>query len=79
MVDEPAGLLLEQRAVGVDIDRLLVLHRLVAPFAESRRVIEVSCRHRLGAQQEGLVVCVCVCSGRSKVIDKIKNTIMCLE
>lgn len=52
MVDEPAGLLLEQRAVGVDIDRLLVLHCLVATFAQSRRVIEISCRHRLGEGQE---------------------------
>ncbi len=52
MVDEPAGLLLEQRAVGVDVDRLLVLHRLVAAFAQSRRVIEISCGHRLGEGQE---------------------------
>lgn len=52
MVDEPAGLLLEQTAVGVDVDRLLVLHGLVAAFAQSRRVIEVSCCHRLGERQE---------------------------
>lgn len=47
VVDEPAGLLLEQRAVGVDIDRLLVLHRLVAAFTEPGRVVEVPRRHRL--------------------------------
>lgn len=52
VVDEPAGLLLEQRAVGVDVDRLLVLHRLVAAFAQSRRVIEISCCHRLGEGRE---------------------------
>lgn len=52
MVDEPAGLLLKQTAVGVDVDRLLVLHGLVAAFAQSRRVIEVSCCHRLGERQE---------------------------
>ena len=53
VVDEPARLLLEQRAVGVDVDRLLVLHRLVAAFAQPRRVIEISRSHRLGEGQEG--------------------------
>lgn len=48
MVDEPARLLVEQRAVGVDVHRLLVLHRLVPPLAEPRRVVEVPRRHRLG-------------------------------
>ncbi len=52
VVDEPAGLLLEQRAVWVDINRLLVLHRLVAAFAQSRRVVEISCSHRLGEEEE---------------------------
>lgn len=50
VVDEPAGLLLEQRAVGVDIDRLLVLHRLVAPFAQSCGVIKISRCHSLGEE-----------------------------
>lgn len=50
MVDEPAGLLLKQRAVGVHVNSLLVLHSLVASFAQSGRVIEISCSHRL---QEG--------------------------
>lgn len=53
VVDEPAGLLLEQTAVGVDVNRLLVLHGLVAAFAQSRRVIEISCRHRLGEEKDG--------------------------
>lgn len=50
VVDEPAGLLLKQRAVGVHVNSLLVLHSLVASFAQSGRVIEISCSHRL---QEG--------------------------
>lgn len=41
MVNEPARLLLEQGAVGVNVDRLLVLYGLVAPFAEPRSVVEV--------------------------------------
>lgn len=53
VVDEPAGLLLKQRAVRVDVDRLLVLHRLVAAFAQSCSVIEISCRHRLGDREQG--------------------------
>ena len=48
MVDEPACLLIKQRAVGVDVHRLLVLHRLVAPFTAPRRVVEVPRRYRLG-------------------------------
>lgn len=52
VVDEPAGLLLKQGAVGVDVDRLLVLHRLVAAFTEPRRVIEISRRHRLEEREE---------------------------
>lgn len=48
VVDEPARLLLKQGAVGVDVDRLLVLHRLVAPFAQPRRVVEIPRGHRLG-------------------------------
>lgn len=55
MVDEPAGLLLEQRAVGVDVDSLLVLHRLVAAFAQSRRVIEISrCDRLVEGEKRGL-------------------------
>lgn len=50
VVDEPAGLLLEQGAVGVHVNRLLMLHRLVAAFAESRSVIEIPRRHRLGGR-----------------------------
>lgn len=53
VVDEPAGLLLEQGAVGVGVDCLLVLHRLVAAFAQSCCVVEVSCRHRLGKNHKG--------------------------
>lgn len=52
VVDEPAGLLLEQGAVGVDVDRLLVLHRLVAALTEPSRVVEVPGRHRLGDTAE---------------------------
>lgn len=52
VVDEPAGLLLKQRAVRVDVDRLLVLHRLVAAFAQSCSVIEISRRHRLGHREQ---------------------------
>lgn len=48
MVDEPAGQLLEEGAVRVDVDRLLVLDRLVAAFAQPGSVIEISCGHRLG-------------------------------
>lgn len=47
VVDEPARLFLEQGAVGVDVDRLLVLHRLVAAFAKPGRVVEIPRRHRL--------------------------------
>lgn len=47
MVDKPAGLLLKQRAVGVDVDCLLVLHCLVATLAQSSSVIEISCCNRL--------------------------------
>ena len=47
VVDEPTGLLLEQGAVGVDVDCLLVLHRLVAPLAKPRRVVEIPRRHCL--------------------------------
>lgn len=47
VVDEPARLLLEQRAVGMDEHRLLVLHRPVAALTEPRRVVEVPGRHRL--------------------------------
>lgn len=53
VVDEPAGLLLKQRAVRVDVDRLLVLHRLVAAFAQACSVIEISCCHRLGHGEQG--------------------------
>lgn len=53
VVDEPAGLLLEQRAVGVDVDRLLVLHCLVATFAQSGGVIEISCCDRLAEGKIG--------------------------
>lgn len=42
MVDEPPRLLLEQAAVGMNVHRLLVLHRLIASFTEPRRVVEVS-------------------------------------
>lgn len=52
VVDEPAWLLLEQRAVGMDVDRLLVLHCLVAAFTQSCRVVEISSCHRLRDGQE---------------------------
>lgn len=56
VVDEPAGLLLKQRAVGVGVDRLLVLHRLVAAFAKPGCVVEVSGCHCLrGAQTHTLM------------------------
>lgn len=47
VVDDPAGQLFEQGAVGVDKDRLLVLHCLVAALAESRGVIEITCCYSL--------------------------------
>lgn len=47
VVDDPAGQLLEQGAVGVDKDRLLVLHCLVAALTESRGVIEITCCYSL--------------------------------
>lgn len=47
MVDDPAGQLLEQRAIGVDVDCLLVLHRLVATFGQSCSVIKISRRNCL--------------------------------
>lgn len=53
MVDEPAGLLLEQRAVGVNIDCLLVFHCLVATLAQSCSVIEISGCNCLGGEQKG--------------------------
>lgn len=47
VVDEPSRLLLKQRTAGVDVDRLLMLHRPVSSFAQPRSVVEVACRHRL--------------------------------
>lgn len=47
MVDEPAGQLLKEGAVRVDVDRLLVLDCLVAPFAQPGSVIEISRGHCL--------------------------------
>ena len=49
MVDEPARPVLEQAAVGVGVDRLLVLHRPVgsARLGETRRVVEKPGRDRL--------------------------------
>lgn len=52
VVDEPARLLVEQRAVGVDVDRLLVLHCLVASFAEPRCVVEIPGSHRLERREQ---------------------------
>lgn len=47
VVDDPAGKLFEQRAVGVHVDRLLLLHCLVAAFTEPCGVVEISCGHSL--------------------------------
>jgi len=60
VVDEPARLLVEQRAVGVDVHRLLVLHCLVAPLAEPSRVVEVPRRHRLGVGLAQLAALSCM-------------------
>ena len=49
VVDEPARSVLEQTAVGMGVNRLLVLHRLVRPacLRQARRVVEEPGRHRL--------------------------------
>lgn len=47
MVDEPAWLLLKQGAVGMDVNRLLVLDSFVTPFAQPCRVVKISSRHCL--------------------------------
>lgn len=52
VVDEPARLLFKQRAVGMNVDCLLMLHCLVAAFTQSCRVIEISCSHGLEEGQE---------------------------
>lgn len=52
VVDDPAGQLFEEGAVGVHEDRLLVLHRLVAALAEPRGVVEVAGCHGLEEQEE---------------------------
>lgn len=52
MVDDPARQLLEEGAVRVDEDRLLVLHRLVAALTEVRRVIEVTSCYSLEDEQK---------------------------
>lgn len=54
VVDEPTGLLLKQGAVGVGVDRLLVLHRLVAAFAEPGCVVEVPGCHCLRERHKPL-------------------------
>lgn len=52
VVDYPAGQLFEQGAVGVDKDRLLVLHCLVAALTESRGVIKITCCYSLEDEEE---------------------------
>lgn len=47
VVDEPAWLFLKQGAVGVHVYGLLMLHRFVASFTESRGVVEVARCHSL--------------------------------
>ena len=49
VVDEPSWPVLEQTAVGMGVNRLLVLHRLVRPacLRQARRVVEEPGRHRL--------------------------------
>lgn len=52
MVDDPAGQLFEEGAVGVHEHRLLVLHRFVAALAEPCGVIEITSRHSLEDEKE---------------------------
>ena len=52
MVDEPAWLFLKQGTVGVDIDSLLMLHRLIATLTQPCSVVEIPCCYCLRRERQ---------------------------
>lgn len=57
VVDQPFWKLLEETAVGMDVDRLLMLDSLIEPsLGEARSVVEIACGDSLRAERYRQVV-----------------------